>query len=210
MEGEQHPKRAALRAAREKTIEQLTTAFTRDELSLAEFEARLDRAYAVATENELPTLVSDLSAEVTAVELTPPSAVELAPLASETRMQRTVAILGSVERRGHWTLARASGAKAVLGSVVIDLRDVALQPGVTTLEVSALLGSVEIIVPPQLAVESFGSSILGSFESLQRVPRVSDPELPVLRVTGRAVLGSVEVYTRPEESRMRHALLGKR
>jgi hypothetical protein len=209
MEGDQHPKRAALRATREKTIDQLTTAFTRDELSLHEFEARLDRAYAVASESELPALVSDLSPEVTALSVAV-VASSTALAAPAPPMQRAVAILGSVERRGHWSLTRSSGAKAVLGSVVIDLRDVSLPPGVTTIEVSAVLGSIEIIVPPQLAVESDGSSILGSFEGMQRVPRVADPDLPVLRVTGRAILGSVEVYTRPEESRMPPALPARR
>jgi hypothetical protein len=98
----------------------------------------------------------------------------------------------------------------VLGSVVIDLRDVILPRGVTVIEVAAVLGSIEIIVPANLAVESDGSSILGSFAGIQRVPRDPDPEAPVLRVQGRAVLGSIEVHTRLPESRMaRAALPGK-
>ncbi len=112
-----------------------------------------------------------------------------------------------MERRGQWAVTGSSGALAVLGSVVIDLRDVILPPGVTTIQVSAVLGSVEIIVPPNLAVESDGSSILGSFEGIQRVPHDLDPESPVLRVQGRAVLGSIEIHTRPPESRMARAAL---
>ncbi len=212
MRGEQHPKHAALRRAREQTIEQLTNAFTRDELGLEEFEQRLNRAYAAEETRALETLVGDLSPETAApeTELVASPSVALAAVERPAQGQRAVAILGSVERKGHWQIARSSGALAVLGSVLIDLRDVTLPPGVTTLEVSAVLGSIEILVPPNLAVESDGSGILGSFEGVQRMPRDPDPDLPVLRVQGRAVLGSIEVITRPDDARMaRGALHGK-
>ena len=198
MRGDEHPKHAALRRVRAQTIEQLTNGFTRDELALDEFEQRLNGAYAAATAEDLAVLVHDLSPEsaLLETELASAPSTGLATVERPTQGQRAVAILGSVERRGHWTVARSSGALAVLGSVLIDLRDVTLPPGVTTLEVSAVLGSVEILVPPNLAVESQGSGILGSFEGMQRVPRDADPDLPVLRVQGRAVLGSVEVISR--------------
>jgi len=212
MRGEQHPKQAALRSARDQTIEQLTNAFTRDELGLDDFEQRLNQAYAAEAPAALEALVRDLSPEtaVTETELVAAPSTALAPVERPAPGQRAVAILGAVERRGHWQIARSSGALAVLGSVVIDLRDVTLPPGVTTIEVSAVLGSIEILVPPNLAVESHGSSILGSFEGVQRVPREPDADLPVLRVQGRAVLGSIEVVTRPDDARMaRGALQGK-
>ena len=119
----------------------------------------------------LDALVQDLSPEAVALqaEVVAPKAV-LAPVASSATRPRALAILGSVERRGQWAVTGSSGALAVLGSVVIDLRDVTLPPGVTTIQVSAVLGSVEIIVPPSLAVESDGSSILGSFQGIRRVP----------------------------------------
>jgi hypothetical protein len=201
MRGDEHPKRALLRSSRAQTIERLTNAFARDELGLEEFEERLNRAYAAEAVPALEALASDLSPE--AVALAAPVVAANAALAvSSPSTPRAVAILGSVERRGQWAVGRSSGALAVLGSVVIDLRDVALPAGVTTIEVSAVLGSVEIIVPPNLAVESQGSSILGSFEGIQRVPLDPDPAAPVLRVQGRAVLGSIEIHTRPPESRM--------
>ena len=207
MRGDEHPKRAALRASRARAIERLTNGFTRDELGLEEFEERLNRAYAAETDSALDSLVGDLSAEAMAIvvdaELVPAASNALVP---SSAAPRALAILGSVERRGQLA-ARASGALAVLGSVVIDLRDVSMPPGVSVLQVSAVLGSVEIIVPPNLAVESAGASILGSFEGLQRVPRDPDPDLPRLRVEGRAVLGSIEIRTEVSESRKARAAL---
>jgi cell wall-active antibiotic response 4TMS protein YvqF/uncharacterized protein DUF1707 len=201
MRGDEHPKRSALRAARAQTIERLTNGFTRDELGLEDFEERLNRAYGADAVSDLDALVDDLSAETVAIVFDG----EVVPAANSTLARtapapRAIAILGSVERRGQLA-ARASGALAVLGSVVIDLRDVAMPPGVSTLHVSALFGSIEIIVPPNLAVESAGASILGSFEGIQRVPRDPDPDLPVLRVEGRAVLGSIEIRTEVSELR---------
>ncbi|HET7543767.1 MAG TPA: LiaF domain-containing protein [Polyangiaceae bacterium] len=210
MRGDQHPKRAALRQSRARTIERLTNGFTRDELALEEFEERLNRAYAADAEPDLDTLVADLSPETEAIvfdaEVVPAANVALVP---SSPSPRALAILGSVERRGQLA-ARASGALAVLGSVVIDLRDVSLPAGVSTLQVSAVLGSVEIIVPPTLAVESAGASILGSFEGIQRVPRDPDPDLPVLRVQGRAVLGSIEIRTAVSAGRAPRAALPPR
>ena len=205
MRGDEHPQRAALRNLRAQTIERLTNGFTRDELGLEEFEERLKRAYAVEAATDLDALVHDLSPEtaVLATELVPAASAALAPASGAPR---AVAILGSIVRSGQLA-ARASGALAVLGSVVIDLREVTLPPGVTTIQVSAVLGSIEIIVPPNLAVESEGASILGSFEGIQRVPRDVDPELPVLRVQGRAVLGSIEVRMEVPEARKPRAAL---
>jgi hypothetical protein len=210
MRGDEHPKRAQLRASRAQTIERLSNGFTRDEIGLEEFEDRLNRAYAADSEPDLNALVSDLSPETAAIvfdaEVVPAANIALVPAAPAPR---AVAVLGSVERRGQLA-ARAAGALAVLGSVVIDLRDVSMPPGVSTLEVSAVLGSVEIIVPPNLAVESAGASILGSFEGIQRVPRDPDPDLPVLRVQGRAVLGAIEIRTDLPESRKPRAALPRR
>ncbi len=208
MHGDEHPKRAVLRSGRAQTIERLTDAFARDELGLDEFEERLNRAYAAEEVHALEALVRDLSLEPVARQTEVATAhTALAPVAPPAPRPRAVAILGSVERRGQWAVSGSSGALAVLGSVVIDLRDVVLPPGITVIQVSAVLGSIEIIVPPNLAVESDGTSILGSFEGIQRVPRDPDPEAPVLRVQGRAVLGSIEVHTRPPESRMARAAL---
>ena len=205
MRGDEHPKRAALQSSRAQTIERLTNGFTGDELGLEEFEERLNRAYAADAVGHLEALVSDLSPETIATtwEAQVVPAPALVPTAATPR---AVAILGSVERRGQLA-ARASSALAVLGSIVIDLRDAVLPAGVTTLQLSAVLGSIEIIVPPNLAVESAGASILGSFEGIQRVPRDPDPELPVLRVLGRSVLGSIEIRTQVPESRKPSAAL---
>ena len=199
MYGEQHPSRVALRDARETTIEQLSDSFARDELSLDEFEQRVDQAYAAASCEQVEALVSDLApwpkkqrveTESNAAAVVPKSEIVAVPapwqLSKKREHQAGLAIFGNVERRGHWTLTPDSSALAVFGNIELDLREAVIADGVTELQVQAIFGNVEIIVPPTISVESHGHGIFGNFEGLQRVPAEADGT-PVLRVTGKAI-----------------------
>lgn len=182
-----------LRNARAQAIDSLSEQCAQDKLPLDEFERRLDLAHRSESVEELQRLAGAsprVENGAALVPAAPPPAVSTEPRG------RTLAVLGSVERRGSWTPPRALEARAVLGSVELDFREARFAPGVTELEVSAILGSVEIIVPPWLAVETDGAGILGSFEHLHRAPSAPDPEVPTLRVRGKAVGGVVEVVTR--------------
>ncbi|HVW24639.1 MAG TPA: DUF1707 domain-containing protein [Polyangiaceae bacterium] len=210
MKGERHPAKLALREARENAIDRLTNAFVGDELSLEEFEGRVDRAYGCRTPSELDALTGDLSTTVRAADDAPRAIV---PARSDPSLEtqvavydmpgaappgaRTVAVLGNTERRGRFRIEGDHAVLSVLGNVEMDLRGVELGPGVTTLHVRAVLGNVEITVPPSLIVECAGTGVLGSFAGVNHVPVERAPDEPVLRIVGSAVLGSVEVRTRP-------------
>jgi hypothetical protein len=205
MYGDQHPARVELREARETTIEQLSDSFARDELSLEEFESRVDRAYAATQKEEVRSLVSDLSVARAApvrveARAEPSGATEAAARPASNALSRVaepqvaLAVFGNVERHGRWAVAQKSRALAVFGNAVLDLRAAILEEGITELEVKAIFGNVEIIVPPTLCVECHGASIFGNFEALERVPTEPDGS-PTLRVTGKAVFGNVEIRT---------------
>ncbi len=78
----------------------------------------------------------------------------------------------------------------------MDLREALFPDGVIEVEVKAVFGGVQIIVPPTLAVECHGVAILGGFENLNRAPANPDPSAPVLRVRGRVLFGGVQIETR--------------
>jgi hypothetical protein len=64
-----------------------------------------------------------------------------------------------------------------------------------------MFGGVHVVVPPSLAVEVQGTAIFGGFEQLHRTSSVPNPDLPVVRIHGRAIFGGVSVDTRlPGES----------
>ncbi len=208
MRGENHPSKIGLRDGRERTIERLTAAFVADELTLEQYEQRVDAAYGCSELAALQALISDLGLATTLARqqaepaLLVPAAPSGAGLARVERgaaraQTRTVAILGNVERRG--LSGRAHEVLSVLGNVELDLRTLELPPGVTTLHVRAVFGNVEITVPPDMFIESDGAGILGSFGHVSRVPSDGEGADSVLRITGKAVFGNVEIRTRPRD-----------
>ena len=137
------------------------------------------------------------------------------PLQPET----ILAAFSATERRGEWLPAEDVRVRALFGKVTLDLRRALLAPGVTQLECLALCGEIEILVPPLLEVELAASSVMGSVQqrgsgggSVRRfiadqIRRAIDPreepaheddgdEPPLVRITGRAVLGSIVVRVR--------------
>lgn len=128
-----------------------------------------------------------------------------------------VAALGGVDRRGRWIPARQNFSIAVMGGIHLDFREALLPPGPTEVWIFTVMGGAEIIVPPGLSVESDGVAILGSFEHREDASLQEDPDAPILRLKGMALMGGVEVSIRlPGESardakrRIRHARRGRR
>jgi hypothetical protein len=105
-------------------------------------------------------------------------------------------VLSGTTRAGRWIPARKSFALGVLGGISLDFREAVLGAGVTDVNMLAVLGGVEIIVPPEMAVEVDGMAVLGGFEYQTDAPLRTDPNLPTLRVRGLAVLGGVNVEVR--------------
>ncbi len=181
-------------------LERLSEGFARDELSMEEFEVRVDRAHSAASLDELATLLEDLAPEgEAALAIASPERLAARPSESAPRERLAVAILGSVERRTVGPLPARPVVLSVLGNVELDLRDIELPPGVTELHVRSVFGNVELTVPTHVCVRCRGTPILGSFAQLQRA--AADPSGQAeLRVTGVAIFGNVEVRARPSRA----------
>jgi cell wall-active antibiotic response 4TMS protein YvqF len=103
------------------------------------------------------------------------------------------AFLSAQTRGGDWILARLFRAVSFWGSVTIDLTSAHFGQGTSRIEVVAIMGSIEVFVPPDVRVECDGDAILGSFEILgQKWSRPAEGA-PTVHVTGTAYLGSVEI-----------------
>jgi hypothetical protein len=201
LDGDDHPRKLGLRLARDAALARLSESFARDELSLEDFERRVDAAYGANTENDLGPIVADLPAP-------PANALAVAPVvplaratpdAGSTPPRLALAVFGNLERRVIGGVPTGAAVVSVFGNVELDLRDLDLPPGVTELRIIAVFGNVELTVPPTLAVECRGSPVFSSFANLDRRPRESSGEA-VLRVVGTAVFGNVEIKTLPSRA----------
>jgi hypothetical protein len=117
------------------------------------------------------------------------------PLRQPDRVQGVVSFLSSTEREGRWELPRRLRALAVLGNVELDLRAAEVGYGLSVIEAVAVMGNIEITVPPEIAVECDGDSFMGTF-TLKYQGRASPSSANrerILRVTGSAYAGAVTV-----------------
>jgi len=104
-----------------------------------------------------------------------------------------VAFLSHARRDADWILPRLFRVFAFWGSAEIDLTNALLGPGTSEIEIRCIMASVEIIVPPDLRVQSEVDAVIGSAEMLRRVPSTTSPDAPVVRITGSAFMGSIEI-----------------
>ena len=172
---------------REAVAQRLSAEFAADRLTLDELERRLDLVYQAKSPAELASLTSDLPAPVAMA-----SPLVRGSHGVVTRSVRTV--MGSTSRSGAMELPSLLEVRAILGNIELDLRDASFGP-FTEISIRSVLGNVEITLPMGVRVENDGDGFLGSFECHVApgvMPMVGTA--PVVRLTGRAVLGNVEVY----------------
>jgi len=210
-----------LGTTRQKAIDALCEHFANDVLSVEEFERRVDRAHKAESLDDIGKLLADLPSGDLPVRRNDvaSNAIERAqasvPASRVKERGWMVAALGGVERKGRWIPARQNYAVAVMGGVNLDFREALLPPGETEVWIFTVMGGAEIIVPPGLTVESDGVAILGSFEHTEDSVLNPDPDAPVLRVRGLAIMGGVEVTIRypgetPREAKRRRRFAKKK
>lgn len=113
------------------------------------------------------------------------------PVVPQDEEGRIVAILGGSSRSGYWEPPSRLKVRSMLGGVELDFREASLLEGETVVEVFAIMGGVEIIVPPDIDVRASGTGILGGFSSVSN--RADEPDAPLLTIRGVALLGGVDI-----------------
>ena len=183
-------------SVREQVVQDLGEHFAQDRLSLPEYERRVELAYRAGSNDALRDLLNDLT-PTPPVRFAQPSTVaapdnsRIAPHTG-SRTKNFLALMSGVVRRGTWTVPARIRAFACMGGIGLDLRDAKLTAPVTDIWVFALMGGVEIIVPPDVRLESDGFAIMGGFEDQLKEAASNDPNAPVIRVHGLAIMGGVE------------------
>ncbi|MBI5168239.1 MAG: hypothetical protein HZA61_02000 [Candidatus Eisenbacteria bacterium] len=105
---------------------------------------------------------------------------------------RSFALMGGVTRRNRSDAFRGGDLSAMMGGVELDLRDAQLADGRAVVEVFAMWGGIEILVPPDWRVESEVTPIMAGYEDNTHLVPGVEP-VGTLVVRGFAVMGGIEV-----------------
>ena len=181
-------------ADRHRVAELLREAAGDGRLDLTELDDRLGAAYAAKTYADLVPITADLP---TGLEQPPSLQGRVARPGTATTYEHSVAIMGGSMRRGVWQIAPTHTVVAVMGGVELDLTAVVFTTPETRLRVYAFWGGVDIRVGAHTKVLVEGIGIMGGFgQSPDRVDAELDVASPLLRVTGFALMGGVNVQRR--------------
>jgi hypothetical protein len=114
--------------------------------------------------------------------------------AGQGRGGRIVAIFSGASRKGGWHAEPVMEIIAVFGGVDLDFREAVLPGQEIVVRATAILGGVDIIVPPEMrVVDGGGVAILGGRDIAGGSVESSGPDAPVLRIEGTCVLGGIDV-----------------
>ncbi|MFJ9714960.1 DUF1707 domain-containing protein [Streptomyces sp. NPDC101213] len=201
-------------ADRERVAEVLRDALAEGRLDMAEFEERLDAAYRARTYGELTPLTRDLPAAGAAA----PPAVSLHKpgergegewagriTGGEGSSAWAVAVMSGFQRKGRWTVPRRFTAFAFWGGGELDLREADFAAGEVVINCVAVMGGVNVVVPPGVEVVVRGVGIMGGFDHREQgVPAA--PGAPRVVITGFAFWGGVGVERKPRRDRGKREL----
>ncbi|MGW1378122.1 DUF1707 SHOCT-like domain-containing protein [Streptomyces sp. NPDC002446] len=176
-------------ADRDRVAEILREALAEGRLDPEEHAERIDTVYRAKTMGELEPVVRDLPA-AGAGRPQPGPAAYAYETGEPAPDQNLVAIFSASVRKGRWQVPPRINAVAVFGSVEIDLTEAVFPQQQVQINVTSILGNVEIRVPENVTLRSSGSGVLGNFEI--ETNEAEDAAAPQLLVNGYAVLGNVE------------------
>jgi Domain of unknown function (DUF1707)/Cell wall-active antibiotics response 4TMS YvqF len=181
------PQTLASDSERESTCQVLQDACVDGRLTLEEFSQRVELAMVARTHSQLQETTHDLPA-VSVWE-----ADHRGPVSS------SIAILSSVDRKGHWRIGKVSQVVAVMGECKLDLRGAAISAQVTTIEAQVVMGNLEVIVPTGVQVDVDMLTVLGS-RSMKLNGPPPLPGAPIIHIKGRVLAGSVKISDRANKA----------
>jgi hypothetical protein len=182
----------SLRAAdtdRIQVAQLLTEAAAQGRLPMAEYEDRLNRAYAAQTYSELQLLSADLPDVATATRNGGPCRPAPSTL--------LLAIMSGFERRGRWNVPKRLTSFALFGGGVIDLRYADFTSPEVEIHSYSICGGQTILLPPEINVDVRGVGVMGAFD---HIGELGSPGAPRVTIRGFALWGSVSIKRKKRKS----------
>jgi hypothetical protein len=188
-----NPRLRASDADRDQAAAVINGAMAEGRLTAEEHSDRLDAVYAAKTHADIVPLLDDLPGR----EVAAAPARAGAPARPAAKPDTIVAVLSGAARTGSWAAPPAMHVIAILGGVELDFREAVLPGREVTISAVCVLGGLQITVPPEMRVVDSGIAIMGGWEIPANSDEAAAPDAPVLRLSGAAVMGGVEVRRRP-------------
>lgn len=198
---------------REEVVQTLCAHYAQDHLSTGELEARFERVYRAPDSAALRTVLEGLPAirrpaGSGAVLPVSGDARSTSPLYEPPRQvtglrdseKRYVAFFSEIKKEGVWRAPSFARVRAILGTVVLDLREADIPFDGMVIDAEAILGEVRILLPLGVGAEVDCTAVMG--EVVDRT-QVGSPDLPLVRVRGGATLGTIKVETKlPKKAKL--------
>ncbi|WKD34484.1 DUF1707 SHOCT-like domain-containing protein [Streptomyces xanthophaeus] len=193
------PELRASDADRDRVVERLRDAVAEGRLDMEEFEERLDAAYKSRTYAELEPLTRDLPAPDLPASAGGPVARPGAAAEPWTgriggagSSATAVAVMSGFQRKGRWTVPARFDAVAFWGGGELDLREADFAQREVVINCVAVMGGIQITVPPGVELDVRGFGFMGAFDQRDNAGP-SEPGAPRVVVTGFAFWGGVEI-----------------
>lgn len=186
----------SLEREREKTIELLSEHFAHDNLPLEELERRMALVYKASSVPALRELTRDLPSTAAPAPLRASAPV---PQAFLPESGRIVSVMATTKRKGVWQPPRDLDLWCVMSETQLDFTQAQLAPGVTEVDIFALMASVKIIVPPGVRVVCQPTAFMAEVADESSDPPPVGSGAPVIRITGFAMMTELKVHVRTRE-----------
>jgi predicted membrane protein len=108
------------------------------------------------------------------------------------------AVFGGIDLSSHAPAFRGGSAQAIMGGLQLDLRGARLDPAGARLEVRAVMGGIELIVPDEWRLVVSNRSTLGGVSFPQAATTDPDAEADLV-VDCRAIFGGIDIAARAAE-----------
>jgi len=176
-------------ADRDRTITMLREHVVDGRLTLDEFSERVGLALESRTRGDLDSVMENLPGTT--------------PMVGDSSSRKTrrwhVAVMSGHEAKGRWRLGARTNAVAVMGGCDLDLRRAEIEGPEVVITAVAFWGGINITVPEGIDVELEGFSFMGG-RSIKLRDVALVPGSPRIRVRGFAVMGGVDVRSKPNRS----------
>jgi predicted membrane protein len=106
---------------------------------------------------------------------------------------KSVSIFGAIERRIEGMLVEGGEIVAIFGGFKIDLSRAQMQGDHAAIDVTAIFGGGEIIIPEWWKVSLEGAAVFGAWEDKSRHHPRPDMPAKTLSIRGAAVFGGIEI-----------------